>query len=214
VSAAPGSPPRSSPLLVALALLTGCTAVPPPGEGPVGNAAANSDESLVPPGYGTLLQDEITLTLFSGDLRVKVTPLDESVIRLAAPDTYQRLHDLAQAARPRVRNRAGADDVKLFLVSFFTRAPNVDFEPNDLQLLNRGLRYRRMAWDPLSPAFGSQRLRQEVPQSAVYGFPPEIDLEIELAVDYQGVVNAGWTAILSRIREERGRVRARAGGRF
>ena len=69
-----------------------------------------------------------------------------------------------------------------------------------------------MAWDPVSPGFGSQRLRQEVPQSAVYGFAPEVDLEIELAVDYQGVVNAGWTSILTRIREERGRVRARAGG--
>ena len=108
--------------------------------------------------------------------------------------------------------RTGAD-VKLFLVSFFTRSPNELFEPNDLQLLNRGIRFRRMGWDPISPGFGTQRLQQQVPQLAVYGFAPEIDLEIDLVVDYEGVQNAGWPAIISRIREERGRARARAGGR-
>ena len=102
--------------------------------------------------------------------------------------------------------------MKLFLVSFFTRSPNIVFEPNDLQLLNRGIRFRRMGWDPISPEFGTQRLRQQVPQLAVYGFAPEIDLEIELLVDYQGVENAGWSSIISRIQEERARVRARAGG--
>ena len=49
---------------------------------------------LVPAGYGTLIQDHFTLTLESGPLRVKVTPLAESVIRLAAPDTYERLAGL------------------------------------------------------------------------------------------------------------------------
>jgi hypothetical protein len=190
-----------------------CTAVPTAGPGTPGTRvpAEGNTEALVPPGFGTLIQDEITLTLFAGDLRIKVTPLHESVIRLAAPDTYKRLSDLAAGSRPRVAGRAGVQDVKLFLVSFFSRSPTVTFEPNDLQLLNRGIRFRRMGWDPISPNFGEQRLVQQVPQFAVYGFAPEIDLEIDLVVDYQGVENAGWSAIISRIREERGRVRARAG---
>jgi len=187
--------------------------VPVAGPAAPGGAGLSADsDALVPAGYGTLIQDEITLTLFAGDLRIKVTPLDESVIRLAAPDTYQRLSDLAAASRPTVRRRAGTEDVKLFLVSFFTRSPTLSFEPNDLQLLNRGIRFRRSGWNPISPDFGRQRLTQQVPQSAVYGFAPEIDLEIDLVILYQGVQNAGWSSIISRIREERGRVRARAGG--
>jgi hypothetical protein len=193
--------------------LTSCTAVPTVGPTPVPRGAEIPDaEALVPAGFGTLTQDEFTLTLFAGDLRIKVTPLAESIIRLAAPDTYSRLRDLAAASRPRVLRRAGTEDLNLFLVSFFTRQPTVTFEPNDLQLLNRGIRFRRMGWDPISPDFGKQRLTQEVPQIAVYGFAPEIDLEIELVVDYQGIENAGWSAVISRVREERGRVRARAGG--
>lgn len=52
-------------------------------------------EALVPAGFGTLKQDQFTVSLRSGPLLLKVTPLDESVIRLSAPDTYQKLHSLA-----------------------------------------------------------------------------------------------------------------------
>jgi hypothetical protein len=200
-------------LLVACLGLGACTAVPTGGPAaPAGISLPSDGSALVPAGFGTLTQDEFTLTLFVDDLRIKVTPLDESIIRLAAPDTYQRLRDLAAASRPRVLGTAGSEDVDLFLISFFTRSPTISFEPNDLQLLNRGIRFRRMGWDPISPNFGTQRLTQQVPQLAVYGFAPEIDFEIDLVVEYQGVQNAGWSAIISRIREERGRVRARAGG--
>ena len=45
---------------------------------------SSGERVLVPAGYGTLAQDEFTLTLQSGPLQAKVTPLAESVIRLAA----------------------------------------------------------------------------------------------------------------------------------
>ena len=44
-------------------------------------------KALVQPGLGTLKQDEFTLGIRVGALLVKVTPLNERVIRLAAPDT-------------------------------------------------------------------------------------------------------------------------------
>jgi hypothetical protein len=80
-------------------LLTAC--VPPggPAPRPAGPSGAPSTErgpgdrtqALVPAGFGSLRQEEITLTLTVGSVLVKVTPLAESVIRLTAPDTYQRL---------------------------------------------------------------------------------------------------------------------------
>ena len=171
----------------------------PPGERP-----------LVPAGYGTLIQDEFTLTLESGALRVKVTPLAESVIRLAAPDTYERLAGLARSTRTDA-GAGGGTDPSLFLVSFFSRDPTVRYEPESVHIVNRGLRYRPLAIRAITPGWGEQRLRQEETQIAVYAFDSAIDLEITLAVEYEGARDTSWEGILTRLELERARVRGRIG---
>ena len=105
-----------------LALVTGCAgAAGVAGTGqalaPVGLAG---EADLVPPGYGTLAQAEFTLELVSGALQIQITPLAESVIRLAAPDTYQRLAGLSASAGASLRSRTRAE-TPLFLVSMFSR---------------------------------------------------------------------------------------------
>lgn len=191
---------------IALLVLGACA--PAPG---LGDPSDREEEAalLVPAGYGTLFQDQFTLELRSGNLLIKVTPLDETVIRLAAPDTYTRLRGLANSNRRPLETSAGVLEPALFLVSFFSRQPNLTYEPEDLQVLNRGRRYRPLAIRAVTPGWGGQRLGQEETQLAVYAFDPSLDLEIDLAVDYQGMQNAGWTAILSTLRAERARVRAR-----
>ncbi len=197
--------------LVALALtaLAGCGGVGTPAtaepSGPAG------ERVLVPAGYGTLIQDHFTLTLESGPLRVKVTPLAESVIRLAAPDTYERLAGLARSSREALRSETGSAP-SLFLVSLFSRDPTVRYEPQSLHILNRGLRYRPLAIHAITPGWGGQRLRQEETQIAVYAFDAGIDLEIALTVEYEGARNTSWEGILTRLELERVRVRGRTGG--
>ena len=165
---------------------------------------------LVPPGYGTLTQDEFTLELESGALQIKVTPLAESVIRLAAPDTYQRLAGLSTSASASLRSRARGEG-SLFLVTIFSRAPTITYEPENLHIVNGGLRYRPTAIEAITPGWGGQRLRQEEPQIAVYAFDPSIDLEIALTVEYEGARDTSWEGILNRLELERARVRARIG---
>ena len=66
------------------------------------------------------------------------------MIRLTAPDTYQRLHALAESRRSR-RPAGHGDRPTLFLVSFFSYQPDVPFQPEDLQLQQQGqslLRWR------------------------------------------------------------------------
>ena len=75
--------------------------------------AERSARLLVPPGHGTLRQDDITLTLLAGDLQLKVTPLEEWVLRLAAPDTWSRLSSLAATHREQVTLRTGMQDPAL-----------------------------------------------------------------------------------------------------
>src|SRR4051794_4908289 len=56
--------------------------------------AMNTVRDTVPIGFGSMKQDEVTLAIRTGALLVKVTPLQENIIRLLAPDTYRRLHAL------------------------------------------------------------------------------------------------------------------------
>ncbi len=166
--------------------------------------------ALIPPGYGTLAQAEFTLQLQSGTLQIQVTPLAESVIRLAAPDTYQRLASLSTSAGTSL-SPGLSEERSFFLVSMFSRAPTTTYEPENLQIVNGGLRYRPAAIRAITPGWGGQRLRQEEAQIAIYAFDPGIDLEIALSVEYEGVRDASWERILNRLESERARVRARIG---
>jgi len=52
---------------------------------------------------------------------------------------------------------------------------------------------------------------QHEPQSAIYVFDPEIDLELPLVVRYGARESNDWMRILDRLRDERAKVRARSG---
>ena len=193
-----------------LVLVSGCAgaggvAGTSPALAPVGRTG---EADLVPPGYGTMAQAEFTLELVSGALQIQVTPLAESVIRLAAPDTYQRLAGLSASAGASLRSRT-REETPLFLVSMFSRAPTTTYEPESLQIINGGLRYRPTAIQAITPGWGGQRLRQEETQIAVYAFDVGIDLEIAMTVEYEGTSDTSWDSILHELELERARVRGR-----
>src|SRR5690606_12316681 len=92
-------------------------------------------DTLIAPGYGTLRQDAITVSIRSGAVLGKATPLDEAVIRLLAPDTYERLSAL-RASRSEEAGRAiMREQPELFLVSFFSYQPDTSFQPEDVQIV-------------------------------------------------------------------------------
>ena len=193
-----------------LVLVSGCAGAGVAGTGqPVAPADRVGAAELVPPGYGTLAQAEFTLELVSGALQIQVTPLAESVIRLAAPDTYQRLAGLSASAGASLRSRT-REETPLFLVSMFSRAPTTTYEPENLQIVNGGLRYRPTAIRAVTPGWGGQRLRQEETQIAIYAFDVGLDLEIALTVEYEGTSDRSWDSILHELELERARVRGRS----
>ena len=205
--------PSPIPFLLLTALLGGCgtgvdTGASPAPQGPL--ASRGEAQELVPPGYGTLLQDEITLRIQDEDLLIKVTPLAERVIRLTAPDTYARLHGLAAGHGPRASR--GDLSQALFLVSFFSYQPDVRYEPEDLLLVNRGLRYRPRGIAPVTPSWGTQRLGQQETQMAIYAFDGPLELDRDLVVEYQSTRNGVWRdRIVPLLRAEEAKARARAG---
>lgn len=191
--------------LLVPAILTACAGVVP-------EAAGAGPQALPPAGYGTLRQNEVSVDLVSGDLQLKVTPLAESVTRVMAPDTYQRLSALANRYGPEARERSGDAHPSLFLVTAYSESPDVPFVPGDLQLVSKGTRLRADAVLPVSGGWAQHRLHQRQPEMAVYAFPGTVDLESDLVVTYGTVESSAWNAILPQVRAERARVLARANG--
>lgn len=197
--------------LIATVAVQGCAAAMGAGteRSPLGTTRVT--ELLVPSGHGSLFQDDVTLTLRTEELVLKVTPLEEWVIRLTAPDTWSRLSSLAAVHRQEVARQTGVDDASLFLVSFFSLTPGASFRPQDVQIENRGRLQRPLLIRPLTTGWGQERLRQEDAQLAVYAFSEGVDLEQALAVEYASRVSSGWEEILRRLELEHGRAVARAG---
>lgn len=193
--------PHGAMVLLSAVCLASCTIA-----APEGSVVPAGDDTLPPPGYGTLRQDEVTMQMMSGSLQIQVTPLDESVTRVTAPDTWERLSGMAAVYRD--RTPAGG---MLFLVSFFSDQPGIRFVPEEVQLISRGIRVRPEAIFPVTPAWGQRRLQQRQTETAVYAFPAGIDLEGDLQLAYQLEQTSSWTGIITRVQAERGRARARAG---
>lgn len=201
--------------LLPAALALGCGVGGAPASPPPASDTAQGEGSalLVPPGHGTLLQDDISLQLQRGELQIKVTPLAEWVIRLAAPDTYARLRGLADTYGARAGRSGVATDPSLFLVSLFSRRPDVTYEPEDLLLVNRGLRLRPLGIAAITPSWGTQRLEQQETRMAIYAFEGGIDLQADLVVEYQELRNETWRErVIPLLQAERAKALARARG--
>jgi hypothetical protein len=198
--------------LVIVAPLIACGAPQVPGAVLPVTAQEAAREELVPAGHGTLRIDDATMQLRSGPLLIKVTPLTESVIRLLAPDSYQRLHGMAEPRRAAAADATGGRPPELFLVTFFSYEANVDFQPEDLQASHQGRLMRPSTILSVTPGWGRQRLEQQEQQIALYVFEGPIDYEQPIQIRYGLESTDAWTRIIPALELERTKVRAKAGG--
>ena len=190
----------------------------PSGASPAGAAptsdATLSAAALVPPGYGTLRQDDVAVRLQLAGVQVKAIPLDEGVIRLLSPDSYRALRDLQESRRGElaaIARRYGLQQYRLWYVSYFGLAPDARFSPNEFTLTNNGRDFRPLEFVPLTARFGENRLQQRETQSAIYLFDGALDVSQPLTVRVETASDAeSWTAILRRMERERALVRSRA----
>lgn len=176
--------------------------------------AADSQPDLPPPGYGTLRQNEFSVELVDMTLHIKVTPLAEGVVRLAAPDTYERLRVLARSRTAEADRLTDGRGAELFLVSFFSREPNVAYQPEELQVTHRGRSLRPAGVIPLTTGWGRQLLQPQQTQSAIYVFEPLFDYDLSMTFRYGLQQTNDWhREVLPLLEEERARVASRAGHR-
>lgn len=204
---------------VAFAAAMAAAACAPPTQGGVATAAPVIEDTTaaagIPPGFGSLRQDDIAIRLEPQGLIVRAIPLDENVIRLLTADSYRALRDLQESNRRTIEaiaRRSGGRRPDLWYVSFYGREDNARFSPMELVITSAGQDFRPLDVIPLSTGFGEQRLQQRETQSAVYVYPGDIDVDHPLTVTFQGQRSAIWELLLQRIERERALVRARASG--
>jgi hypothetical protein len=200
-------------------LVLACAPVPAPESSPAPAAddvfpPTDPDDHLLPVGFGSLRQDDFSVELSDAAVHLKVTPLTEEVIRLAAPDTYERLHALSRSRRDAVeRVMEDGDPGEMFLVSFFSRDSNVEYRPEELQVTHRGRTVRPAGIIPLTTGWGRHLLQPQQTQSAIYIFAPAFDYALPITVRYGLRQSDEWhRSVIPRLDEERARVLSRAQG--
>lgn len=211
------APPSGAVVPLAADSAGAAIAAAPGGRQASAGVASDSGPSLVPAGFGTLRQDDISLRVSQFGLQVRAIPLDESVIRVLSPDSYRAMRELVtsqQARVAQVQRRTALPRLSLWYVSFFAlQQGETRFSPMEFIISNVGRDFQPLDVIPLSPGFGSQRLRQREVQHAVYLFDGQVDVNQPLAIVYETARNDEWSLILQRIERERALVRSRAAPR-
>lgn len=172
-----------------------------------------SAQDSVPTGYGTLRRDDIVVRLTTGQVELQVLPLDQQVIRLLAPDTYQSLTSLLQSRGAGIDDaavRAGVDQPTLVMVSFLGIVPQARFTPEDVNITSRGRLFRPVGIVPITPTWSSYQLDARQQAVAIYLFEPGIGFREQLTVSYQGLTSDAWSRAIRALERERARVLSRA----
>jgi hypothetical protein len=167
----------------------------------------------VPAGFGSLRRDDIVLRFATDQLQLQILPLDERVIRLLAPDTYNSLEQLIQSRQQEITDaarRAGLANPTLVMVTFYGQAPGARFTPEDIQLQSRGRQYRPDAILPLSPTWSTLQLDQRQQTVAIYLYDEGISWFEDLSASYQNGPQSPWGRARQLLQRERARVQARA----
>lgn len=169
----------------------------------------SQDDGMIPPGYGKLNQDDITLRLVAGALEVRFVPLDEKVIRLLAPDAYRALRDIRESRRAgidSVARQGGSSAPGFALVSFFAARDGQRFEPQDLKLTLLNQEFRAVGTVPVSANFTSQQLTTRGQASAIFIFEMPIPVTQQFTLGYGMVRTDAWSSRISTIEREQDRI--------
>ncbi len=194
--------------------MAACASGGPEGLPPPATAQQPVTEQVPPAGFGTLRLDDIAVLFETGDLRIQVLPLDERVIRLLSPDSYQSMAGLKRVKAADIEEMArryGIAEPALFSISFYGLRERASFSPEELTLQSRGRFFRPIGFVPMSADWGARQLAQRGTAIAIALFEPGMALfEEDLAISYQGFTTRAWNGIAKVLERERAAALSRA----
>jgi hypothetical protein len=182
--------------------------------GPATGQAGDRARPL-PPGYGSLTQNDLALRVRNDDLEIRFIPLDPRITPLLARDAYHSLQGLVETHRRAIdsaASRAGVTQPGLALVSFFGQRPDARFDPQTLTLLIRNRAFQPLGVIPINPRFTSQQLGVREQASAIYLFEEDIPVDDSFTLSYADLQSEDWQRKQPILDRERARVAARARG--
>jgi hypothetical protein len=191
--------------ILAAVILAGCA------HAASGQDSLDPSQGDIPPGMGTLSQDDIALTMRQEELEIRVVPLDERLIWLLTPDTYRSLRDVARiraALIDSVSRQNGVSLPGILLVTFFGRRQGARFDPQNLNLQVRNQLFRPIGQVAYSTNFNSQQLDQRQQATGLILFEKPIPVFEPFVVSY-GAASDSWEGKLNKIQRERSRVLGR-----
>jgi hypothetical protein len=180
--------------------------------GPASGQSAESARPL-PPGFGSLSQNDLALRVRNDDLEIRFIPLDTRVLPLLAPDAYQSLRALVETNRRRidsVASSAGVSQPGVALVTFFGQRPDVRFDAQTLTVLVRNRAFQPLGFIPLNSRFTSQQLGVREQASAIYLFQESLPVDDSFTLSYGTLESEDWQRRQPILDRERARVSARS----
>ncbi|HEX4633958.1 MAG TPA: hypothetical protein VH163_09005 [Gemmatimonadales bacterium] len=173
-------------------------------------------QDTLPVGFGSLRREDIVVSFSTGQLQIQILPLDESVTRLLAPDTYASLSQLIKQRQADIDDQAqrgGIRNPTLVMVTFFGMVSQARFVPEDINLTSRGRLFRPVGIVPLSPQWAGQQLDAREQVTAIYLFDSGIAWGEPLTATYEGMNNDSWSKAIQKLNTERARALSRASAR-
>lgn len=206
-------------LLMSLTLVAvaACASGPasPPAPPPPRTAPVADTNSIIPAGFGSLRQEDISIIVAANALRVRALPLDEDFIRTLAPDSYRSMQGLRESKRTAIdeaTRRAGTATVDLWYVNFYNQQQGeAPIAPRDVILTNQGRDFKPIDVIAITPGIGELRVRQGQTESAILVFDASINPNQPLTMRIGTQTGGNWESVLQRVEAERSRIRSRGG---
>ena len=170
---------------------------------------------LPPAGFGTLRQTDVAVVLRTDNLQISVLPLDERVIRLLSPDTYQAMHAIRTAREEDLRQAApfgSAEQWQIFLVTMYASRERIQFDPERIRITSNNRYFRPIEILPITPRWAEHQLDGGGTSSALYLFDRGLDPLKPMTIEYGMEIDTSWGQTLYRLELERTRVESRARG--
>jgi hypothetical protein len=199
--------PRSRTTLLALALIVAAS-------GGRRVHAQVDTVGLLPPGYGTLDLNTITMVMQTSVLEIRFVPLDKRVMRLAKPSVDSAMDQLVARFKTQIQDaadRAGVSTPGLAMVTFYATQGGSQFTPQDLRVVTPGREFAPIGILPFNSNFNSGQLQLRQQASALYVFEQTLPVETSFGIGYGPTSSPdAWTPVLETLNREKSRVQARA----
>ncbi len=181
------------------------------------SARTTQPGGMIPAGFGTLRRDDVGVEVRLEGLTIRAIPLDETIIRTLAPDTYRSLAAIGARRAPqleRIRARMGLPAVQAWHVAMFNvQQGEARYDPRGMAIRSAGRDFRPLDVVALVPGFDDGRLAQGRTVDAIFVFDPAIALDQPLVVTLGGVQSTAWNDdLLHRLDRERTAIWSRAAG--